>query len=70
MPNYIDADVLINNKFKNDISYNAFVNLVKRQQIVEEKDIVTTYCKERKLVMITEETFEVLKSYYDRQNGF
>ena len=28
---YIDRDKLIENKFKNDISYNAFVNLVKRQ---------------------------------------
>lgn len=27
----IDADALIENKFKNDISYNAFVSLVKRQ---------------------------------------
>ena len=31
----IDADALIANKFKNDISYNAFVNLVKRQETVE-----------------------------------
>ena len=31
----IDADALIANKFKNDISYNAFVNLVKRQETVD-----------------------------------
>lgn len=31
----IDADALIANKFKNDISYNAFVNLVKRQPTIE-----------------------------------
>lgn len=31
----IDADALIANKFKNAISYNAFVNLVKRQETVE-----------------------------------
>lgn len=30
----IDADALIANKFKNDISYNAFVSLVKRQPTV------------------------------------
>ena len=32
----IDADALIANKFKNDISYNAFVSLVKRQPTVQE----------------------------------
>lgn len=31
----IDADALISNKFKNDISYNSFVNLVKRQPTIE-----------------------------------
>ena len=31
----IDADALIENKFKNDISYKAFVNLIKRQPTVE-----------------------------------
>lgn len=31
----IDADALIENKFKNDISYKAFVNLVKRQPTIE-----------------------------------
>ena len=31
----IDADALIENKFKNDISYNAFKNLVKRQPSVD-----------------------------------
>lgn len=30
----IDADALIANKFKNDISYNAFCSLVKRQPTV------------------------------------
>lgn len=35
MSDLIDRQVLIDNKFKNDISYNAFVNLVKRQPIVE-----------------------------------
>ena len=33
----IDADVLISNQFKNDISYKAFVNLVKRQPTAEPK---------------------------------
>lgn len=32
--NLIDRDALIECKFKNPISYNAFVNLVKRQTIV------------------------------------
>lgn len=31
----IDGDALIANKFKNDISYKAFVNLVKRQPTIE-----------------------------------
>ena len=31
----IDADELISNVFKNDISYNAFKNLVQRQQTVD-----------------------------------
>ena len=31
----VDADALIENQFKNDISYKAFVNLVKRQPTVE-----------------------------------
>lgn len=35
---YIDRDKLIENKFKNDISYNAFVNLVKRQPTADVVD--------------------------------
>lgn len=31
----IDGDALIANQFKNDISYKAFVNLVKRQPTIE-----------------------------------
>ena len=31
----IDADALINNKFKNDISYKAFCSLIKRQPTIE-----------------------------------
>lgn len=31
----IDADALIEQKFKNPISYNAFVNLAKRQPTVD-----------------------------------
>lgn len=31
----IDADALIEQKFKNPISYNAFVNIVKRQPTVD-----------------------------------
>lgn len=33
----IDADALIQSEFKNDISYKAFVNLVKRQPTIERK---------------------------------
>lgn len=33
----IDADALIEQQFKNDISYKAFVNLVKRQPTIEER---------------------------------
>ena len=35
MSRLIDADALIENRFKNDISYNAFVKLVKRQTTVD-----------------------------------
>ena len=35
MSRLIDADALIANQFKNDISYKAFVNLVKRQPTIE-----------------------------------
>lgn len=37
MSRLIDADKLMEQKFKNPISYNAFVNLVKRQPTVEPK---------------------------------
>lgn len=33
----IDADDLIAHTFKNDISYKAFVNLVKKQPTIEER---------------------------------
>ena len=36
----IDADALIENKFKNPISYNAFVSLVKRQSTVDAVQVV------------------------------
>jgi hypothetical protein len=36
----IDRDVLIECKFKNAISYNAFVNLVKRQQTIDAVEVV------------------------------
>lgn len=36
----IDADKLVDNQFKNDISYNAFVNLVKRQPTVDAVPVV------------------------------
>lgn len=40
----IDADALIANKFKNDISYNAFKKLVERQPTIEAITIVR--CKD------------------------
>lgn len=46
MSRLIDADVLIENRFKNDISYNAFVNLVKRQTTVDAVPVVR--CKDCK----------------------
>lgn len=42
----IDADALIENKFKNDISYNAFVSLVKRQPSAQPK--LDEWCKDCK----------------------
>ena len=40
----IDADALMECKFKNDIGYNAFCNLVKRQETVDAVPVVR--CKE------------------------
>ena len=36
----IDADKLLQYQFKNDISYNAFVNLINRQFVIEAKPFV------------------------------
>ncbi|MBQ1573681.1 MAG: hypothetical protein IIZ78_21360 [Clostridiales bacterium] len=43
----IDADKLMENKFKNDISYNAFCNLVKRQPSVDAVPVVR--CRDCKI---------------------
>lgn len=40
----IDADALAANKFKNDISYNSFCNLVKRQPTIDAVQVVR--CKD------------------------
>ena len=40
----IDADKLIASSFKNDISYNAFVSLIKRQQTIDAESVVR--CKD------------------------
>ena len=45
----IDADALIENKFKNDISYNAFKNLVKRQPSVDVQPVRNGEWEERKV---------------------
>lgn len=42
----IDADKLMENKFKNDISYNAFCNLVKRQPSIDAVPVIR--CKDCK----------------------
>ena len=47
----INLDKLIENKFKNDISYNAFVNLVKRQETVDAVPVVR--CRECKYISMT-----------------
>ena len=47
----IDADALIENRFKNDISYNAFVSLVKRQTAVDAVPVVR--CRECKFLSLT-----------------
>lgn len=39
MSRYIDADKLLNNKFKNDISWNAFEKLIKRQPTVDAVEV-------------------------------
>ena len=36
---------------------------------VDELTIVTEYCRKRNLVIITMESFRVLQTYYNRQNG-
>lgn len=47
----IDADKLMENKFKNDISYNAFCNLVKRQPSIDAVQVIRCkYYKENTLV--------------------
>lgn len=50
----IDADVLIGKVFKNDISYNAFKSLVKREPTVDAVPVVR--CKD-------------CKEYISRWNG-
>lgn len=40
MQRLIDADTLTANKFKNDISYNSFCNLVKRQPTIDAVQVV------------------------------
>jgi len=40
MSRLIDADKLLENKFKNDISWNAFEKLIKRQQTVDAVEVV------------------------------
>lgn len=47
----IDADKLMENKFKNDISYNAFCNLVKRQPSIDAVPVIR--CKDCKYAYIT-----------------
>ena len=42
----IDADKLLENSFKNPISYNAFCNLVKRQMTVDAVPLIR--CKDCK----------------------
>lgn len=42
----IDADELLKNEFKNDISFNAFKNLVKRQKTIDAVSVVR--CKDCK----------------------
>lgn len=39
MSRYIDADKLLDNKFKNDISWNAFEKLIKRQLTVDAVEV-------------------------------
>ena len=42
---------------------------IERIPSVDEQKIAVEYCKKRNLVMITAESFEVLKAYYNRING-
>lgn len=42
----IDAEVLLGHQFKNDISYNAFCSLVKRQPTIDAVPVVR--CKDCK----------------------
>lgn len=48
----IDADELLNNEFKNDISFNAFQNLVKRQKTIDAVPVVR--CKDCKHYVIAQ----------------
>ena len=69
----IDADALMECKFKNDIGYNAFCNLVKRQETIDAVPVVR--CKECKMthhIKILEDFADVVlsgeKSFEVREN--
>lgn len=70
----IDADALKPDYIIPSSSTNTLcTQLVSLQQIltaptIDEQKIAVEYCQKRNLVMITAESFEVLKAYYNRRN--
>ena len=53
----IDADELLKNEFKNDISFNAFQNLVKRQSTIDAVPVMVVLCEKCKYC-IKEDDYE------------
>ena len=70
MSRLIDADALMECKFKNEIGYNAFCNLVKRQETIDAVPVVRCKdCKfyvEHSLFGVTQGWCERLCDEFDR----
>ena len=71
------TEIAVNAKGKAREYYSGTANGLARASImtnsaptIDEQKIAVEYCKKRNLVMITAESFEVLKAHYNRINGF
>lgn len=57
------------NGFSDTYDKACIIGLLEELPNMNVEKIATEYCKKRNLVMITAESFEVLKAYYNRANG-